>query len=64
MNGAMVPGRIVPGRIRRRCGCKERGWLVVTTNVAGSVGLTVPNVPESRAMPGKILLSVDFIVKV
>jgi hypothetical protein len=37
---------------------------VVTTSVAGSVGLTVPNVPESRAMPGKILLSAELIVKV
>ena len=40
------------------------GWLVVTTNVAGSLGLTVLNVPESRAMPGEILLSAELIVKV
>ena len=39
------------------------GRLVVTINLAGSAGSGVPNVPWSRAIPGYILLSAEFIGK-
>src|SRR5512140_26603 len=64
MNGVTVPGTYCFGTYTATRRVYGAGWLVVTTRVAGSRGSTVPNVPESRATPGYILLSAELIVKV